>query len=97
MIKFAAAAFLVVFLSLPAMAQPSCEKRSILVGHLGEKYNEFLIGVGLSNNGLRIEFLTNRYGRTWTILVTKPDGISCIVSAGENWEIIKPLTPGTRL
>ena len=42
--------------------------------------------MGLSNNGGVVEILTSPKGVTWTIIITMPNGMSCLVAAGKNWE-----------
>jgi hypothetical protein len=41
--------------------------------------------MGLANNGTMLEIATSGEG-SWTILVTRPDGVSCVVATGEAWE-----------
>ncbi len=74
----------------PAIAQPNCANRGEIIDHLRRDFNEVLIGNGLTNRGTVIEFFTTRDGETWTILLTMPDGNSCLLQAGENWRVILP-------
>ena len=67
------------------MAQPVCLDRAKFVEQLSGGYAENTVAMGLVNNGSILEILTSNKG-SWTILVTKPDGISCVVAAGEAWE-----------
>ena len=41
--------------------------------------------MGLVSNGSILEVLASKDG-SWTISVTRPDGMSCVVAAGEAWE-----------
>ena len=45
--------------------------------------------LGLAKNGSVIEVLTSDDGETWTILVSQPNGSSCLVAVGEGWEELK--------
>ena len=54
--------------------------------HLANKYSEAPVAVGMAENGGVIEVLTSTEGGTWTIIITMPDGTSCMVAAGEDWE-----------
>ena len=72
--------------STPSKAQAVCGKRTEFVERLGASYAESSIGLGLVNNGSVIEVLSSPDGKTWTILITKPDGMSCVVATGEAWE-----------
>ena len=68
---------------------PMCNKRDIVLELLAKKYNEAPVAAGITNAGTLIEVLTTEKGETWSILVTKPNGISCLVSSGEGWMAVK--------
>lgn len=77
----------------PAQAatnHPACADRATLLGQLARLYSEAPVNMGLTNVGSVLELLTSTEG-TWTILVTTPDGITCMAAAGANWEV-KPKT-----
>jgi hypothetical protein len=67
-------------------ATPSCGQRTELLQTLSKKYSEVPVAVGLANNGALIEVLTSGNGSTWTIIVSQPNGTSCLVAAGEEWQ-----------
>lgn len=74
----------------------ACAARAQVVERLAERYGETLQSMGVnSNNGL-LEVYASEATGTWTILVTDPDGTSCLVAAGQMWEGgLAPLTkPG---
>ncbi len=79
------AALLIAF---PAFGQPVCLSRSAVLEQLGHKYNESPIALGLANTGSVIEVLTSPEGETFTIIVTMPDGRSCLIAAGTSWETV---------
>jgi hypothetical protein len=72
--------------SSAALAQVPCGERAKIVGWLGINYKEAPVATGLSNKGALVEVLSSADGETWTILITKPDGISCIVDTGQAWQ-----------
>jgi hypothetical protein len=73
--------------SAAAVAQnaPQCGVRSGVVAGLENRYSEKPIAAGLDNNGALVEVLSAPEGDTWTILISMPNGVSCVVAAGENW------------
>jgi len=78
--------------STPANAQqtaqrsgPVCGERGSLMTQLKGKYSELPKSMGLAANGSVLEVLTANTG-TWTILLTNPQGITCLIAAGEHWE-----------
>lgn len=76
---------------MPATAGPAfCAERTQIAERLTTAYAEQLAGGGLqSSNGL-IEVWTTETGSTWTILMTRPDGISCVMATGTNWATREP-------
>jgi len=70
-----------------ASAQNVCSERTKFVDQLSVTYAENTVGLGLVNDGSVLEILVSKNG-SWTILVTKPNGISCVVATGEAWEKI---------
>lgn len=69
-------------------AIPACAARATIVSHLFTKYGETPIGVGLAHNGRLIEVLSRPDGATWTIIISMPNGVSCLLAAGESWSEI---------
>ncbi len=66
-------------------AGPVCGDRTALMTQLKGKYSEQPKSMGLAANGSVLEVLTAKTG-TWTILLTTPNGITCLIAAGEHWE-----------
>ena len=97
MFRIVTAALIAAAIALPATAQTVCGKRSDVLQQLSTKYSEMPAAMGLSNDGGVIEVLTSPDGHTWTIIVTKPDGSSCLVIAGEYWEAAPRLVKGQKL
>ena len=90
-------ATVVVFLSpRPVMALGPCETRDNLVTALAERYQEIPVAVGVTNAGSLVEVLQSAADETWTIIVTSPQGISCLVFSGDGWRGRKqtPVEPG---
>jgi len=70
-----------------AMAQMVCSERAKFLKHLGDGYSEAPVSMGLASNGSVLEVLASQKG-TWTIILTMPNGTSCVVASGEAWEIV---------
>ena len=70
-----------------------CRPRSEVLSHLARSYGELPKGAGLTDAGNLLEVLSAANGSTWSIIVTTPQGTSCLVAAGEAWkELEKPPT-----
>jgi hypothetical protein len=76
-----------------AQQQMVCGERQHLVSHLGRAYSEQPANVGVAATGNLVEVLTSENG-TWTILVTDPKGVTCVVAAGESWETLPRVALG---
>ena len=71
--------------SNPAAAQAACTTRSEVTERLAGDYAEAPVAAGLASSGAVIELFTSGDGATWTIVLTRPGGTSCLVAAGEAW------------
>ena len=82
-------------LAHPAFAQqPACTKRTEILSHLANKYSEAPVAIGLANNGGVLEVLSSQSGKSWTIILTMPNGTACMIAAGENWEAVPHAVSG---
>jgi hypothetical protein len=78
--------------SIPALAGPPCAEHDSMVRVLDGKYKEKLSTYGVAGHKDKVEVFVSKSG-TFTILSTRPDGISCVIAAGEDWEMeLKNLT-----
>lgn len=81
--------------SVQSAPLPSCDFRDNVLAQLASKYGERPIGMGVANTSALVEVLTTADGKTWTIIVTRPDGWACLVAFGEGWREIPREQPGT--
>ena len=66
-------------------AQTNCATRDTVVQKLETGYGEAFAGGGLQNATRIIEVWFSEEKGTWTILMTRADGTSCIMASGTNW------------
>lgn len=78
---------LVLIVPSTAAAQPFCAPRGEVLDHLHKKYGERPALRALNTNGYVVEMLVSDT-RSWTVLLTRPDGISCIADAGDSFDWI---------
>jgi len=76
-----------------AQAEILCGQRAGVVESLQQKFSEQPVSMGLANNGAMIEVFASHTG-TFTIMMTQPNGLSCLIAAGENWENLKTALSG---
>ena len=74
----------------PMQAQrQQCDERAKVIGHLAKKYQEAPVAIGVTSSGGLVEVLSSGDGTTWTIIVSNPNGVSCLIAAGEGWRAIR--------
>ena len=77
-----------------ALAQNSqCAPRADVVAHLTEKYSETRRGMGLAANSTVMEVFASEATGTWTITVTTPQGITCLIASGQSFEPVVEQQP----
>ena len=69
-----------------AQAQAPCAPRDMLIERLDEQYGEQLQSLGLQPDGSILEIYANLETGTFTVLVSRPDGSSCMSGSGQMWE-----------
>ena len=73
----------------PVAAEPlNCIERSEFVRHLATTYAEKPMAIAVTDNGNVIEILMSKTGKSWTIIMTTPDGLACRIAAGKNWQVL---------
>ena len=70
----------------PSYAQtPKCMPRPVLIDELETQYKENLSGGGLQNAQQLLEIWSSEQTGSFTVFITRPDGISCVMATGKNW------------
>jgi hypothetical protein len=72
-----------------ASAQSACFERAALMKHLDGKFSEAPVAAGLAANGSVLEVFSSADGNTWTIVLTQPNGATCVMASGEAWMGLK--------
>jgi hypothetical protein len=92
----AAAGFFAGF-ATPALAQPACGERNLVLKELAKQFSEAPAAMGLSDGGTVVELFSSPKGGTWTIVMTMPTGQSCMLTSGAGWENIPVMARGASL
>ena len=71
-----------------------CGPRAKVISQLAQKHNEKPVSMGLASNGTVVEVLNSPDG-TWTIVMTAPNGVTCLLVAGEYWRDVLEEKEGT--
>ncbi|WP_410001076.1 hypothetical protein [Tateyamaria omphalii] len=71
----------------------NCGPRDIVVSRLAEGYGETRQSMGLGANNSVIEVFASEESGTWTITVTTPNGMTCLVASGQAFEALAEALP----
>ena len=78
----------------PAVAQSAqCAPRDTVVQRLAEAYGETRQSMGLGANNAVVEVFASATSGSWTITVTGPGGITCLIAAGHAFETMADSLP----
>ncbi len=83
-------ALALILLAFPAWGQTPCDQRVDIVKHLADKYGETLRVRGITLNSRVMELFASDKG-TWTIIISYPNGWSCMTQNGEGFTLM-PVT-----
>jgi len=79
------AVILAIAIASSAMAEGIfCKNRAEIVADLKKHYGEYKVSGGLAKTGVLVEIFVSK-DRSWTVLLSRPDGVSCIASSGQGW------------
>lgn len=71
-----------------ATASPqTCADRSVVIEHLADRYGETRIWVALGHDGTMVETFAALNTGTWSLIVTRPGGATCLVAAGQSFQL----------
>jgi hypothetical protein len=76
-----------------AQPQPTCAQHSVVVERLQSRFGEVRQSIGLGQNNSVVEMFASTATGTWTIVVTNPRGVACLVASGESWEALNEPQP----
>lgn len=77
--------------AVPSHARSVCAERDHLTMGLADKFGESRIAGGLQSETKMVEVFMSEKTGSFTILLTTPDGQSCIVSSGKSWTTFEPI------
>ena len=77
----------------PALAAQNCAPRDVVVTRLAEIFGESRQSVGLGTNDAVMEVFASPDTGTWTITITSPNGVTCLVASGEAFETMAAMLP----
>jgi len=79
--------------TVAAIANPQCAPRADVVAHLDQKYSETRRSIGLAANSTVMEVFASDATGTWTITITTPQGITCLIASGQSYDAVVEQQP----
>lgn len=78
-----------------AQASPTniCAPRDKVVDKLATDYGESRQSIGLGRDNAVVEVFASPTSGTWTITVTRADGMTCLVASGQAFEMLAEAAP----
>jgi len=75
-----------------ATAQGPCQDRRTILAKLAKDFNEAPVAIGMAANGGVLEVLAGGANKnSFTIIVTMPNGLACMLASGEHFEMLDPV------
>ena len=71
----------------------NCGAREAVVQRLSETYGETRQSIGLGPDNRVVEVFASEETGTWTITVTTPNGVTCLVASGQAYEKLAEALP----
>ncbi|MEM1129530.1 MAG: hypothetical protein AAGH83_03310 [Pseudomonadota bacterium] len=72
----------------PVAAQQNCAARDQVIEWLGDRYSERMSAAGLNGPNRLFELWSSDTTGSWTLLMTTPEGQSCVIASGTNWHSV---------
>ena len=76
-----------------ALNSRNCGPREAVVDRLADGYGETRQSMGLGANNAVVEVFASDETGTWTITVTTPNGMTCLVASGQSFEALAEALP----
>jgi hypothetical protein len=71
-----------------ALAAPVCASDEAVSKELESRYGEVPVARGLASDGKLLQVFASEDGISWTVVLTRPDGVSCIAATGRFWQTV---------
>ncbi len=76
-----------------AQANRNCAPRQMVLDRLANQYGETRQSIGIGANNAVVEMFASTDTGTWTITVTTPEGLTCLVASGQSFEKLAEVLP----
>lgn len=67
------------------VSAPPCALRNDFIRLMAHSYDEKPVAIGVTDDGRLLEVFASKSGSTWSLAVTLPSGVTCLVMSGFEW------------
>lgn len=78
---------------IAAQQARNCAPRDAVIERLATSYGETRQSIGLGSQGAVVETFASDDTGSWTITVTMPNGMTCLVASGQSFEELADALP----
>ncbi|MEO9781194.1 MAG: hypothetical protein ABJH07_09130 [Sedimentitalea sp.] len=78
---------------IAAQQTRNCAPRDAVIERLTNSYGETRQSIGLGSQGAVVETFASDDTGSWTITVTMPNGMTCLVASGQSFEELADALP----
>jgi len=89
----AAAVYLATTTDVAAQSARNCGPRAVVVERLATGYGESRQSIGVAANNTVVEVFASSEAGSWTITMTMPGGLTCLVASGQSYEAVVETLP----
>ena len=68
--------------------------RGVMIETLRKRFGETQTAIGLAGPKAAVEVWRSVKTGSWTILLTRPDKLSCVIASGRDWEMTADVPTG---
>ena len=86
--SFLASVGLILMVSSASAQNTQCDRRQAVADYLGT-FDETRTAQGISSDNLLVEVWANTETGTWTLTVTTPQGVTCLLAFGGFYETVR--------
>ncbi len=83
----------IMVLAAQQVSAQNCAPRADVIKRLAQTYGETRRGIGIARQGAVMEVFASDAKGSWTIVVTLPEGVTCLIASGQSYEALTEVLP----
>ncbi len=83
----------IMVLAAQQVSAQNCAPREDVIKQLAKSYGETRRGIGIARQGAVMEVFASDQTGSWTIVVTLPEGVTCLIASGKSYETLVETRP----